>query len=266
MAGEALPPRLQVLLLGTSGTGKTHTTKIGITEVRLLLGSYESVLTMAFSGVASANLGAGSLTIDSILHTNRAEAAKDLTGPELDTLVNELGCVEFIVIDEISTCGADTIEVVSRRMKQVARVLWRKRFRCEPPDDLGPSGGIGVLIMVDFAQLPPVLSTSLMARMPIIGGRAVGTSLALAGRQTFNSFEDVIRLRHIHRQKGVDEFKDTTMRLRGVANTVEDYDLWKTHEVENLDANTECPWPGRVGLLNQALVLVPENAAAGKKK
>ena len=65
VAGQALPPRLQVLLLGTAGTGKTHTAKIGITEVRLLLGSYESVLTMAFSGVASANLGTGSRTIDS---------------------------------------------------------------------------------------------------------------------------------------------------------------------------------------------------------
>ena len=139
-------------------------------------------------------------------------------------------------------------------MQQVARVLWRRRFRSPPPDDLGPFGGIGVLLMGDFAQLPPVLSTSLMARMPIIGGGATSTSLALAGRHTFNSFEDVIRLRRIHRQKGVDEFKDTTMRLRDVANTVDDYDLWKTHEVENLDANTDCPWLGSEGLLNQALV------------
>ena len=169
MAGQALPPRLQVLLLGTAGTGKTHTAKIGITEVRLLLGSYESVLTMAFSGVASANLGTGSRTTDSIFHTNRAGAAEDLVGKELDILVDELGCVDFILIDEISTCGAGTFEVVSRRMQQVARVLWRRRFRSPPPDDLGPFGGIGVLLMGDFAQLPPVLSTSLMARMPIIG-------------------------------------------------------------------------------------------------
>ena len=208
----------------------------------MLLGSYESVLTMAVSGVASASLGTGSRTIDSIFHTNRPGAAEDLIGPELDILVDELGCVEFIVIDEISTCGAGTFEVVSRRMQQVARVLWRRRFRSPPPDDLGPFGGIGVLLMGDFAQLPPVLSTSLMARMPIIGRGGMSTSLALAGRQTFDKFEDVIRLRRIHRQKGVDEFKDSTMRLRGIANAVEDYDLWKTHEVENLDANTDCPW------------------------
>ena len=134
--GPALPPRLQVLLLGTAGTGKTHTAKIAITKARLLLGSYESVLTMAFSGVAASNLGTGSRTIDSIFHTNRAEAAKDLIGEDLDALVDELGDVEFIVIDEISTCGVGMFEVVSRRMQQVARVLWRRRFRSPPPDDL----------------------------------------------------------------------------------------------------------------------------------
>ena len=55
-----LPPNLRLLLLGTAGTGKTHTAKVAITEVRILLESYDSVVTMAFSGVASANLGIGS--------------------------------------------------------------------------------------------------------------------------------------------------------------------------------------------------------------
>ena len=89
-------------------------------------------------------------------------------------------------------------------------------------------------------------------------------SLALAGRQTFNQFEDVIRLRRIHRQKGVGEFKDSTMRLRDVANRVEDYDLWKTHELDDLDPNSQCSWPEGESLLDEGLVLVPENGPAGK--
>ena len=70
------PPPLRMLLLGTAGTGKTYTAKAGITEARLMLESYDSVLTMAFTGVAAANLGVGSKTIDSVFHTNRADAVE----------------------------------------------------------------------------------------------------------------------------------------------------------------------------------------------
>ena len=67
-------------------------------------------------------------------------------------LVDELTTVKLVVIDEVSTCGAVALEVTSRRTQQVAQVLWRRRFRCAPPD-LGPFGGAGVLLMGDFAKL-----------------------------------------------------------------------------------------------------------------
>ena len=91
-----------------------------------------------------------------------------------------------------------------------------------------PFGGSGVFLVGDFAQLLPVLSTSLMVGMPLSesGGQAA-RSMALAGRQVFNTFEDVIRLRRIYRQQGVDAFKNSTMRLRDSAITTEDYALWK---------------------------------------
>ena len=189
---------------------------------------------------------------------------EDLTGGALDNLVSELESVELLVIDEMSTCGAAALEVVSRRMQQVARVLWRRKFRCEPPDDLSPFGGIGVLLMGDFAQLPPVMSTSLMTGMPVIeSGGAAARSMALAGRLVLNTFEDVIRLRRIYRQTGVDAFKDSTMRLRDSAITIEDYDLWTTHEIDDVSLDAACPWPGGEQLLSEAVVLAPGNALAG---
>ena len=48
-AGPCHPPPLRMLLLGTEGTGKTYTANAGITEARLMLESYDSVLTMALS-------------------------------------------------------------------------------------------------------------------------------------------------------------------------------------------------------------------------
>ena len=262
---RAVPPKLKLLILGTAGTGKTHTAKLGINEVRIALGSYDCVLTMAFSGVAAANLGSGSRTIDSIFHTNQHGAGEDLTGADLDNLVDELQHVQVLVIDKISTCGAASLEVINRRMQQVARVLWRRNFNRKPPRDMGSFGGFGVVLMGDFAQIPPVLSTSLMAGMPIAERAGDSTRcLALAGRQTFNEFEDVIRFKRIHRQKGVCPFKESTMRLRDSAPSVDDYTLWKTHEVDDVRPNAACPWPGSNHLLEEALFFSAGEQASGQ--
>ena len=120
--------------------------------MRLLLESYDSVLTMAFTGVGSAKRGIGPFTVHSVFHTNRADSVEDLIRYELDNLVCELQSVELLVIGEVSTCGAAPLEVVSRRMQQVACVLWRRRFRCPPPDDLGPFGGIDARLIGDLVK------------------------------------------------------------------------------------------------------------------
>ena len=66
--------------------------------------------------------------------------------------------------------------------------------------------------------------------------------MALAGQKTFTEFEDVLRLRRIHRQKGVDAFKESTMRFRDAAITREDYALWKTHELDDVDPTVPLAW------------------------
>ena len=83
-------PRLRLLLLGTAGTGKTHTAKTFIGKARQTLGSFGAVLTLAFSGVAAANLGDGASTIDSIFYTNSAAVSADLRGDSLERLVTRL--------------------------------------------------------------------------------------------------------------------------------------------------------------------------------
>ena len=119
----ALPPSLRFLLLGTAGTGKTHTAKTFIGKARQTFGSFGSVLTLAFSRVAAANLGDGASTIDSVFHTNSADARADLTGENLDRLVSQLRDVKLNVIDKISTVGAAQFEIISRRLDQVGKAL-----------------------------------------------------------------------------------------------------------------------------------------------
>jgi len=265
------PPKFRMMLLGTAGTGKTHVAKLAIRKARRTFGSFHSVLTVAFSGVAAANLGDGARTIDSVFHTNSENAAEDLSGENLDRLVDRLRHVQLLVIDEVSTVGAPSFEIISRRLEQVGKVLWRERcgasgFARAQAEDLGGFGGVGVLIIGDFAQLPPVLSSSLLSEAPVLEGRSAGMrSLALAGRQTFQSFSTVVRLRRVHRLLGVDHYKESTLRLRDGAITLADYELWKTHQLETLEPQSNpALWPGAEGLLDNALVLVTDNAQAGR--
>ena len=115
------------------------------------------------------------------------KAAQDLKGNDLNDLVALLRDVELLVIDEISTVGAAVFELISRRLEQVGKVLWLQRFGTAQtmPDNLGGFGGIGVVLIGDFAQLPPVLSSSLLSGTALQEGKTGGLrSLALTGDKT----------------------------------------------------------------------------------
>ena len=68
-------------------------------------------------------------------------------------------------------------------------------------------GLFGILVMGDFAQLPPVLSSTLLPDVPVVEGAQKNTRfLAMQGRQIFSEITQIIRLRRVHRQKGADFF------------------------------------------------------------
>ena len=259
-------PKLRMLLLGTAGTGKTHTAKAAVMGARRILGSFDAVKMIAHTGVAAANLGGGACTIDSLFQTQQVD---DLSSDALDRLVGQLRHVELLVIDEISMVGAGQFEMISRRLEQVAKALWQeRRMNCQPlaalPEDFGGFGGIGVVCMGDFAQLSPIRATSLLRGSRIEEGVRSGLRhRAMQGRLQFEQFmKQVIRLRRIHRQKGADAYKESTMRLRDAAITPEDHLLWQQHVL--VSPETEPTWEGGEGLQKTALVLVAQNAIAGR--
>ena len=259
-------PQLRMLLLGTAGTGKTHTAKAAVMGARRILGSFDAVKMVAHTGVAAANLGGGATTIDSLFRTQEAE---DLSSEALDRLVEQVRHAELLVIDEISMVGAGQFEMISRRLEQVAKALWQERRTGRQPlaalpEDFNGFGGIGLLCMGDFAQLPPIKATSLLRGSRVEEGVRSGLRhRAMQGRLRFEHFmKQVIRLRRIHRQKGADEYKETTMRLRDAAITAEDHLLWQQHVLSSTE--TEPTWEGGEGLQKTGLVLVAQNAIAGR--
>jgi hypothetical protein len=74
-------------------------------------------------------------------------------------LVEAFRHVKLVVIDEISTMSAVQFEMVHRRLEQVAKSLYRHRTSMEPPDCMGGFGGLGVILVGDFGQLPPVAAS-----------------------------------------------------------------------------------------------------------
>ena len=108
------------------------------------------------------------------------------------------------------------------------------------------------------------MATSLLVGNPIMERHASGLrGYALAGQKTFRNFTQVLRLMRIHRQKGPDAFKESTMRLRDAAITLEDYELWKEHEVDSIDPTHTAAWEGVGKLLSNGLTLVATNKQAG---
>ena len=131
---------------------------------------------MALSGAAAVNIGGGARTIDSVSHTNTDNADEDLVGEELDRRVALLEDVELV--------GAAQFEIMKRRLEQVGKVWWRRRFGTRPPDNQGGFGSLGDVLIGDFAQLPPIRSSTLMPGARLEEGRRSSLrALALAGRQ-----------------------------------------------------------------------------------
>lgn len=263
----AVPPPLDFLLLGTAGSGKTHTVKCIVQRVRQLFKKYDAVVVCAHTGVASANVGGGASTIDSIFKLRGAHAESDLEGAALDSFVETFQGVELLVIDEISMVGAYQLEMIHRRLQQMQKAVCRRRFgaAAEVPCCSANYGGIGILKIGDFAQLPPIMATSLLRNAAVQEKNTTGIAgtRAKSGQRRFAQATHVVRLRRIHRQLGADPFKESTMRLRDAAMTLEDYSLWQQHELQGPSGQRPA-WQGGEDLEEKGLHLVVENAICGR--
>ena len=85
---------------------------------------------------------------------------------------------------------------------------------------------------------------------------------ALAGQKTFRNFTQALRLMRNHRQTGRGAFKESTMRLRDAAITLEDYELWKEHEVDSIDPTHMAPSDGGEKRLSNGSTLVATDKQA----
>ena len=104
-------------LPGTEGAGETRVISEIVQRCRDILGSPQSVVVAAHTGVAASNDGCGGRTLDGLFRTT-GETVDELKGSQLRDLKSELAECRILVIDEISTVGPHQLAAVSERLRK----------------------------------------------------------------------------------------------------------------------------------------------------
>ena len=138
---------------------------------------------------------AGAKNIDSVFKLTGEDSRKDLVGPKLSEFVESLKHARILVIDDISTVSGVQFEMVSRRLEQAAKVLYRQRYGLRAPASFDGFGGLHVLLVGDFGQISPA-SGSLNSKKQAKGEHR---HLTKQGQERFRAFENVICFRRAYR-------------------------------------------------------------------
>ncbi|KAL6485916.1 hypothetical protein MHYP_G00053080 [Metynnis hypsauchen] len=193
------PEQFFYFVTGGAGTGKSHLIKCIYNEATKILRrlpslseqtdiSVPTVLLTSFTGTAAFNISGNTLHSIFKLPRNLKPPYQGL-GNMLDELRVILSHVQIIVIDEISMVSKELFAYVDWRLQQIKG---RKT----------PFGGVSVLAVGDFFQLPPI---------------GKGKALCISENSALDIWKDqfqIITLTEIMRQKEDVAFAEMLNRLR----------------------------------------------------
>ena len=197
---------LHMLIYGTAGTGKSYLIR-SITQV---LGT--SCILTGTTGMAAFNICGTTVHSALKLPIHRSNH-KDLQGTSLQQLQLKLKDKHYIIIDEMSMIGQRMLAWIDKRLRQASGQLSK------------PFGGLSIILIGDFGQLPPVCDRPLYANIPFNTHNI--SPLKLHGYTMYQLFQQVVILDQIFRQSGTDpkilHFKNLLSRLRDGQITLEDW-------------------------------------------
>ena len=184
---------------GGAGTGKSHLIKCIYYEASKLLKNQNNpeevkVLLTAPTGTAAFNIGA--FTVHSALKIPRAAGYtyQPLGNDALNTLQSQLAGLQILIVDEISMVDLKVLAHVHGRLKQVKQI--------RTTDRRSLFGGVCILAVGDFYQLPPVKA------------QPVCLPNVQLGSDMWNDNFEIVTLEEIMRQKDDVAFANTLNALR----------------------------------------------------
>ena len=146
-----------MLICGTAGTGKSYL----ISAIANLLGN--TCLLTGTTGMAAFNICGR--TLHSTLQIPINNLCTDLQGNSLRRLQQTFENKLYLILDEMSMMGQRMMTTVDKRLRQATAQL------------NVPMGGMSVILIGDFAQLPPVCDKPLFATNPITASQTHGYTM-----------------------------------------------------------------------------------------
>ncbi|XP_070548914.1 uncharacterized protein [Ptychodera flava] len=147
-----------MFLTGGAGTGKSHLIKAVYYEASRILARIlpnpddVSVLLTAPTGVAAFNINANTIHSTFSIAIDAQLPYQPLGDEKINTLRSKLGSLHVLIIDEISMVDKKLLGYVHGRLRQIKQT-----------GDQLPFGGVAVIGVGDFYQLPPVKGKALYA-------------------------------------------------------------------------------------------------------
>ena len=210
-------PQLRMFVAGPGGTGKSWIIDALRTFFRVQNQSHR-LRVAAYTGVASKNIHG--MTLHSALCLNKHNKRSAKAKADLIAMWRK---VNYLIIDEVSMVGCQL-------MLKIHEAL------CEAKETTKLFGGINIIFVGDFAQLPPVGDTKLYSH---IETEKVGTTKGqknVFGKLLWLSVNRVIILTELVQQNIQEDprFTQLLSRLRIGSCTDDDYDFLAQKELRNM--------------------------------
>jgi len=131
-------------------------------------------------------------------------------------------CNTYIFIDEMSMIGKDCFYWIDQRARQ-ATAQASLTF-----------GGLSIILVGDFGQLPPVLDSSLFAEIPF----SKRNDIQLSSSLLYKDFTTVVHLSQNFRLQTRDLFPSALLRLRNGETTEKDFEMFKSRMLSSVSPST----------------------------